>query len=158
MRKTFTFGKIDFNGTGRKINKVTVDIRLDEKKEGEPVFTASASIWNSKNTDSILAGQCLDDILPYIKSPTYKKVHRLWSLYHLNDMHAGTQEQEDAIVKYLEENKITYDYTLICDFLKSVGLYEVVVNNAPYKYGHGWLYRAIPENDLQEIKNLFKNN
>lgn len=30
MKKVFEFGKIDFYGMGRKINKVTVEIELEE--------------------------------------------------------------------------------------------------------------------------------
>ena len=70
MRKRFTFGKIDFYGRGRKINAVEVDIELSDKG----VFTASGTIWNSKHTDCVCGGQCLDTIAKYIKNPTFKSL------------------------------------------------------------------------------------
>ena len=43
-------------------------------------------------------------------------------------------------------------YSVDCELLKRHGLYEVEVDGKPYKYGHGWLYRAIPESDLNKIR------
>ena len=43
-------------------------------------------------------------------------------------------------------------YTVDCELLRRHGLYEVEVDGKPYKYGHGWLYRAIPENDMNKIR------
>lgn len=69
-------------------------------------------------------------------------------------MHAGTVEQEKAIKEW--ENKGNkYDYKSVCEYLKSINLYEVEYNGKPYKYGLAWLYQAIPEKDLKEIKELF---
>lgn len=33
---------------------------------------------------------------------------------------------------------------------------KVEHDGKPYKYGHGWLFEAIPEKDLQRIKELIK--
>ena len=44
------------------------------------------------------------------------------------------------------------NYTVDCELLRRHGLYEVEVDGKPYKYGNGWLYRAIPENDLNKIR------
>lgn len=155
MKKTFNLGKIAIYGK-RKINLVTLDIELKEK-DGKPVFTASAMVWNSKKTDCFLGGQCLDELCRFASirnNKIFKKVYKFWKLYHLNDMHAGTPEQEKALEEW--ENKGNkYDYTAACEYLKNINMYEVEHNGKPYKYGHSWLYQAIPENDLQEIKALF---
>lgn len=146
MRKRFTFGKIDFYGRGRKINSVEVDVELSDKG----VFTASGTIWNSKHTDCVCGGQCLDTIAKYIKNPTFKKIHGLWKQYHLNDMHAGTVRQEEA----LDAAGLTgyaNNYRKCCDYLESIGL---LVDDG-YKFGTGWLKRDIPAEDLEEIKKLF---
>lgn len=157
MRKKINFGKIDYNRTGRKINLVEVEIALEEKKQGMPVFTASAMVWNSEHTDCVMGGQCLDELLKYKElknNKQYQKIVELWEKHHLNDMHAGTIEQEEAIDNWKKQGN-KYDYNEVCEFLKSVGLYEVEYEGNPYKYGHGWIYRAIPQNDLEEIKALF---
>ena len=151
--KTFNIGKIDYYGRGRKINPVTVEVTLKEK-DGKPCFSASATVYNQTKTDILACGQCLDSIAKRTKNKQFMELYRLWKLYHLNDMHAGTIEQEKAIDDW-ESKGNHYDYTSACDYLKSVGLYEVEHNGKPYKYGHAWLYWDIPEYDLKVIQALF---
>lgn len=151
--KTFNIGKIDYCGRGRKINPVTVEVTLKEK-DGKPCFSASATVYNQTKTDILACGQCLDSIANRTKNKQFMELYRLWKLYHLNDMHAGTIEQEKAIDEW-ESKGNHYDYTSACDYLKSVGLYEVEHNGKPYKYGHAWLYWDIPEYDLKVIQALF---
>lgn len=99
------------------------------------------------------------------------ETHDLWSKYHLNNLHAGTPEQEKAIEEWKSQGNI-YDYGKACDYLKSIGLYEVPASTIDkdanpqfidceketYKYGHGWLKERIPEEDVQRIECLIKNN
>ena len=92
MEKIFKFGKIDFNGTGRKINDVTVETELKNTDNG-PEFTASGNVWNSAHTDIVMGGQCLDDLAKYIHNPMFKKILRFWKLYHLNGMHPDCEHQ-----------------------------------------------------------------
>lgn len=49
------------------------------------------------------AGQCLDEIAQYIDDEQFKVIHRLWKLYHLNDMHAECEHQ--AELGWLERAK-----------------------------------------------------
>ena len=155
MKRTISFGKIDFNGCGRRINAVEVELRLRETAKG-PEFTASGTIYNSKGTDCICAGQCLDEIGEYLGFPLFHEIHDLWKKYHLNGMHAGTEEQEAAVKAwYAKGNK--YDYAAITEYLKSINLYEVEYNGKPYRYGSGWLYREIPEADLNRIKSIINS-
>lgn len=156
MKKLFKFGKIDFNGCGRKINAVEIEMELKEKN-GHKCFSVCGDIWNSKHTDIICGGQCLDDIKPYMHNNSlFKEIHRLWKLYHLNDMNAGTKEQKAALDKAVETGKLSkrYDYKESCDYLKSIGKYEVEYNGEPYKYGHGWITYDIPDDDLRKIEEL----
>lgn len=153
MQKKFNFGKIDYNNIGHKINPVEVEIRFEETENGY-VFRASGTIYNQTKTDCWCAGQCLDTISKYLDTPEFNAIYRLWKLYHLNDMHAGTREQEEAVDAWKAKGN-GYDYTEVCEYLESIGLYEVEHNGRPYKYGHAWLFWPIPENDLEEIKSLF---
>lgn len=146
IRKTFVFPKIAFNGT-RKINTPEVEIAL-ECDNGKYEFTANGSIWNSKHTDIITGGQCLDTMYKYLKhDKLFKEIYRLHKLYHLNGLHAGTIKQEEVLNN---SGKVFHGYDDQCEYLKSVNLYE----DDGYKYGTKWLYRAIPEDDLKIIKNL----
>lgn len=145
MKKVFEFGKIDFYGTGRRINKVTVEIEL---KEGN-IFTASGDVWNMHQTDIVCGSQGLDELKKYIHNKTFNTIYRLWKLYHLNNMHSGTREQEKALKeKFGGVNVNKYDEQ--CEYLKSINLY----NHNGYIFGTGWLKEEIPTEDLQTIKNL----
>ena len=146
MKKVFKFGKVDFCGTGRRINKITVKVEL---KEGD-IFSACAFVWNIYQTDIICGGQCLDEIKKYIHNKTFNIIYRLWKLYHLNDLHAGTKKQEKALKqKFGGVNANKYDEQ--CEYLKSINLY----NDNGYKFGTGWLKEEIPASDVFEIKRLF---
>ena len=145
MKRTFNFGKIDYYGRGRKINLVEVKVELSDKG----VFTASATIWNSKKTDCVCAGQCLDEVARHIKSDKFKKIHRLWKQYHLNDMHAGTEKQEAALIE-AGLTGFASDYRKCCDYLESI---DLLVDDG-YKFGTSWLKRDIPVEDIAEIERL----
>ena len=153
MKKVFSFGKIDYNGTGRKINPVEVEVCLTIK-DGKPCFTASGYIYNQTKTNVYCCGQCLDEIAKSVHDPIFNEIYRLWKLYHLNDMHAGTVEQEKAIDDWKAQGN-QYDYKKVCDYLKSIGLYEVEHHGKPYQYGHDWLYWEIPKEDFKIIERLF---
>lgn len=140
MKKVISFGKIAYN-ENEKVNKVTIEIELEGDEK--PVLSICGNIWNSKCTDTVCCGQCLDDLLPHFKNNTkFKEIYRLWKLYHLNDMHAGTEAQEELLKKYN-----IYEYGKACELLKKYNLYE----DKGYCYGSAWLYRPIPENDLKKI-------
>lgn len=151
MEKTFEFGKIDYTGNGRKDNLVVIEMRFENGN-----FAASGEIWNSAHTDWITGGQCLDDIAEYIKTPLFEKIYRLWKLYHLNDMHAGTTRQENAI-KDWEKQGNKYEYNAVCKMLKEKGLlYDTKyrIQGTPYRYGSMWLKREIPAKDKKIITQL----
>ena len=160
MIKRFYFGKVDYNGSGRK--NCAVEIEMEYKlchnsfydKDYEE-FTAMGFIYNPRHTDCYTGGQCLDTINNFIpNNPIFKKIYKIWKKYHLNGMHAGTPEQEQAIKEYRERTGKAYDYTDICNYLKSINLYEVEVNGQPYKYGHAWLCEELPEEIKAEIEEL----
>lgn len=106
MKKTFNFGKIDFENSGKKRNLVTVEIEYREEN-GKKVFSASADVWNNTHTDIICGGQCLDRIAPYINDPIFTEILRLWKLYHLNDMHPECEHQAAAGWRQKAGEKVT---------------------------------------------------
>ena len=154
MRKKFDFGKIDYSGKGRKAYAVDLEVELREDAFGRPTFSVCGDIWNTKHTDIVCGGQCLDEIAKYVHTPQFKFLYSMWKKYHLNDMKAGTPEQEEAI-KQWEEAGNKYDYKEACKYLESIGLYEVEYHapefNGMYKYGHAWLYKNIEPEDLDKI-------
>lgn len=177
MEHIYEFGKIDVNGVGRSINAVEVDVELREVKriykevgddrETAWEFACSASVYNSSETDIVMGGQCLDDLMDYpilAINPLFCDIHEMWTKYHLNTMNAGTPRQMAALEQAVSEGKLesisagTYDEC--CDYLESVGLLrdeEYLIedrdgNPTPYEYGHGWIVRDIPPEDLEICK------
>ena len=61
MKKTIDFGKIDFENRGEALNRVTVEMEYRESG-GKKRFSVSANVWNSRHSDIICGGQCLDTI------------------------------------------------------------------------------------------------
>jgi len=153
MEKTFNFDKVAYT-SARCVNLPTVEMRL-EYKNGDmkkPVLSICGELWNSKHTDIVMGGQCLDKFAQFdqVKSnPTFKKLYRLWKLYHMNDLNAGSRSQQDALVA---EFGTIPSYDKACEYLKSIDLYE---DENGYIYGTSWLYNEIPDNDLKEIMALF---
>ena len=173
-RAKIDFGKIDYNGTGRRY-PVTVEIELKEhggdetftvdpvtKKhiptgEKTPVyteFTASAMIG------ARCGGQCLDEIAKHLKNEEFTRIYTWWKKYHLNGMNAGTPEQEAAIEAWKACGN-RYDYTAACDFLKSIDLYEIPFTGLSigreyhgelYRYGTAWIIETIPADTIAEIR------
>ena len=100
---TIDCGKIDWNGTGRKVNPatVTVEYRLEAKYIGGKIapyweFSACGDIWNARHTEMIAGGQVLDDLAKVCTLPKFREVYALWQKHHLNGMTAGSPAQEAA--------------------------------------------------------------
>lgn len=82
----------------------------------------------------------------------WKIIYRLWKAYHLNDMHAGTEIQEAILEDDFGEDLYKLSYTDKCRWLSR---YNLLDDNG-YVYGHGWLYREIPADDLAVIKAIIE--
>ena len=161
MKKTFSFGKIAYRNPNVRNNPVTVEVEWKPNNSGRMVFTASGDVWNHLHTDIYMGGQCLDRLneFPSVRNnSTFKKIYHLWKNYHLNDMHAGTAEQEAALKEHFGKNHA--DFYERCDYLKSINLFTVKhpYTGEPYAYGSGWLYREIPEEDVKLIEELLGGN
>lgn len=180
-RATVDFGKIAFNYSGRKANAADVEIELIECG-GDPIYNCGGKatgrktpqytelhirgeVWDTKHTDIVMGGQCLESMKPYIHSALFNEIYELWSKYHLNGMHAGTPEQEAAI-KAREERigrQLTYDEK--CELLKEAHLYEVeytgpavgrMYDHEPYVYGHAWLIQDLPDDVVKRVIEITK--
>ena len=110
MRKIISFGKRAVGNPRIKNNEVTIEIELKETEKGLE-FTASANVWNSKHTDIIMGGQCLDSLGQYLKhNKTYKEILDLWQKYHLNGMHAWCEhEHEENPSEKVKVYKLRYN-------------------------------------------------
>jgi hypothetical protein len=154
MKKTFTFPKVAYTSS-RRVNlpAIEVELRYKDNDINRPVLSICGELWDARHTDIVMGGQCLDEMskLGDLRFSTlFKKLRRLWKLYHLNDMHAGTVKQENALDDAKKSGIKICSYDDSCKYLESIGL---LVDDG-YKYGSSWLYREIPEEDLKEIISL----
>lgn len=154
MSKVFKFDKVAYTSL-RRVNSPEVEMRL-YYKDGDmkkPALSVCGNIWNATHTDTVMCGQCLDEMLELDGlscDDLFRKLHRLWKLYHLNDMRSGTIKQENALNDARKQGKLLCYYEDSRKYLESIGLLE----DDGYKYGSSWLYREIPEIDLKEIVSL----
>lgn len=106
MKRIFDFGYIDFENRGKAENRVTVE--MEYKQDGDKkVFSVFADVWNTRHSDIVCGGQCLDTIAPYINNPVFSEILRLWKLYHLNDLHPECEHQHAAGWDKLASKKVT---------------------------------------------------
>ena len=158
LKKTFDFGKIDYYGRGRRINKVDVDVELYDKGNGQIVFSACGAIWNGRGTDCTYCGQCLDEIAKFVDDPLFLKIYGWWKAFHNNDMKCASPRQETAVDEWLATGH-TYDYDKVCSMLKSKNLLidkSYIVDGEPFEYGSKWIYKEIPKNVIEEIKSVLQ--
>lgn len=81
---------------------------MEYKQDGDKkVFSVSADVWNTRHSDIVCGGQCLDTIAPYINNPVFSEILRLWKLYHLNDLHPECEHQHAAGWDKLASKKVT---------------------------------------------------
>ena len=110
MKKVISFGKRAVNNPRIRNNEITIEINLKETDKGLE-FTASGNVWNSKHTDIIMGGQCIDDLGQYLKyNKTYKEILNLWQKYHLNGMRPWCQhEHEENPSEKIKVYKLRYN-------------------------------------------------
>ena len=162
----FEFGKINYhNPSGRRINLITAEVSLNTDRRF-PVFTAYMGVWNGNHTDYVTAGQIFDAFNHVPENDAlFQEIKKLWKLYHLNDMNAGTKAQTLALEKAGHTDANSYDKDV--EYLKRKGLYEVRLTpteakynpkyaGKPYKYGSGWIYYPIPAKDMARIKKILR--
>jgi len=163
MKKEFDFGKIDYQGIGKKVNTVIVEVELYEKecknfatneKELMWVFSASCGIWNGRKTDIIAGGQILESLKAYLKNPLLYTIITFWERWNLNDMKCGSKRQCDEIEVFRKLTNIgnIWAYEQECNYLKSIGLYE----DGVFKWGNGYWCEKIPTEVVEKIKRLLK--
>lgn len=158
---TYTLGKINRRCTTDKADgprRCPVDFEFSLSGDpANPRFSMSASAWfNEQRLNGFSFGQWCDEAAKQFPDDAKaKRMVEVWSLYHLNDMKAGTPEQMAAVEAY----RATYmpggsslNYDLLVAHLQDIGLYEVEVDGKPYRYGTGWLTLQIPAEIIEEIK------
>lgn len=106
-------------------------------------------------------GQIQGSIPKYIDDITFApgwnkelltKFLSVWKRWHLNDMRAGSQVQED----WLRANPISFQYPQTHYDTASAALTAAGLNPDAdgYKYGHAWKYEQLPDDVVQFLQAL----
>ena len=148
IQKTFDFGKVDYYGCGRKINKVDMTVRLYDEGDGHVVLSIDGGFWNGRGTDYMHCGQCLDTIAEFVSDPLFMKIYGWWKNFHNNGAHFGDEKQE----AYLKSKGVSvHDCGAGLAALKAAGMEK---DSDGVEYGRQWHWHPIPEPILSEIKKL----
>lgn len=151
-KRTISFGKIDVNCTGRKINEVELDLYLKEDSKGRPVISVICDVWNKNKTDCIICGQCLNEIEVHKNKKLYNEIREIWKIWHLNDAKAGSPEQYQILSEHFQGCRRTYEKEV--EYLKKVGKYKVQFNGQEIEWGKGWYYWEIPDKILKRYTEI----
>lgn len=154
ISRSFTFARIR-PPWRRKPVQAVVTVRLNETDPARPILSMNARIKGFQGD----AMSVLLESRATGTDPLLRELCELYDLYNDNDLHAGTARQETAIRQALLDGTLASDtYPAVSDYLKSIHLYiDDAVRDAagkPHRYGHGWVYAAIPEDDLSRIRYL----
>jgi hypothetical protein len=163
MKKIISFGKIDFNHSGRKNCKVTIEVELRDTDKGKEL-SISGDIWNPRETDIYSGGQNLDTIIQYVKTPKMKRIHEIWKRWHLNGLKAGCVHQREMKwnearidPKELPNSHSNRDEKGILAIWVYPTEHENGLLTKPcpvcgYKYGSAWLFEELPEEVIKEVE------
>jgi hypothetical protein len=163
MEKTILIGKTN------KGNKVEVTIRLENKETVFPhkdvnlkevlsgnVLSITGGIWNKRKSDYTCCGQIHEtleemynnkELKLSIKEETFLWLLKTWKVWHLNDLHAGTSNQDEVLAKVKYPGYPMEHYTWALGVLEQAGL----KTDRGYAYGAAWLFQEIPSSVIKKI-------
>lgn len=149
MRKTFFFNK------GHNI-RASVEVEYKNNDDNKKCLSICGTLTAP---DIQCGGQCLDEIAQYIDDEQFKVIHRLWKLYHLNDMHAECEHQADLGWLEKADNKVNlYTFKMTTEAISAQHKLEHVIIDAA-KVGKP--YYTTPEEqiilNLTYTRRLHKN-
>lgn len=159
-QKTILLSKVDGYGIGRRSCKAEIQITLKirpgthrtvdlEDTENPVILSIVGSVWNHIHTDVVFCGQCYERLLKLLPdSELLQRIVKVWKHWHLNDLRAGTREQQAIIDEYRQQNPDwQYDYIHECEVLAAYGL----LVDRGCKYGTAWLVELLPNSVVAEV-------
>jgi hypothetical protein len=149
MKYTIDFGKVDYNNSGRKNCRVTVEVSLEDGR-----LSICGSIWNPRETDIYSGGQNIDEIAKLLRgNARIQRIKAVWERWHLNDLRAGTPAQ----MAYLREHPVNAVYPESHYKKASKVLTDAGLNpDGGYKYGFAWLKEELPADVVAMVENQFQ--
>jgi len=147
-------------------------------------FAASGGLYDSRQRDYVSCGQIIEELVEtFPEHIQLAAIAIAWRKYHLNALNAGLPIQTLAVNnRFPARGSQRYDYDTACAYLKDQNLYEVAIPDGTiftttvrgpyregqkpsedfllfqkgiYRYGCGWVFYPIPEEDLVLIRSWF---
>ena len=168
IERTFRFSGIYLPGRKRPAS-ILITLYLIHDGKNRPVFAVRADAREMRDA-AVMAlawytakqrDETTGTMRPLRDDPLFAELHRLYSLYNRNDLHAGTPAQEEAIRQAIRNGELNDPTQVeIVSYLKSLRLYvDETVRDAAgdaHRYGHGRIYAEIPKYDLYRIRHLIE--
>lgn len=152
---TYSPGKADHNGSGRRNCRVTFKIGWDGKR-----FSVCAYISNPRETGCYACGQIVDEAADYFPDDAkVQLIRELWRRWHLNDMRSGSPAQVAELARHTFEYWMGSHFNWARNVLTAAGLepdQSYVHNGKPYEYGAAWLCEEVTPEDVARIESLFE--
>lgn len=142
----------------------SITIRMTLANKTRPILRMDAKLYPPRSKKNLHLPT--KSVIAVLKAnakgdPLAEELTRLHAVYDRNDMHAGTTRQQAAIADARRDGTLPdNDSTKIVNYLKSIRLFvDDSVRDAdgmPHRYGHGWVYTKIPDNELRAIEALIR--
>lgn len=168
IRREFFIGTCNLTGKARR-NRIFAELRMQNFETEKPSFSLVIYARNQNDSGLVASWPGNSDFLKELLPKSWlgessgscrfetpgvsllKELGRLGRLYHLNDMHAGTEKQEDFLEEYFKAHPdLPRTWENACQVLKDADL----LDDGGYVYGTAWLYRKIPAEDMLRILTL----
>lgn len=106
----------------------------------------------------VMHGWAIVSYAPGWDADKVTKFRAIWDEWHLNTTSAGSPRQNEFLKQYMKGNPdFRYDYPVVVKLLEEAGLSpdtEHEHEGKPYRYGHAWLYREVPEDVINWLQAL----
>lgn len=144
MKGIYRIAKVDYNSTGRRINLAEISWELTDNG----FFTAQGGFWNSKGSDYVQCGQCVDAVAKFFPdSPLITEMFDVWSNWHLKVV------TDESVLKKIRAwwTRVDHslnDYTEFRDYLRQNFDKESLQGIKLEKTHKGYGFLSYPESSL----------
>lgn len=123
-----------------------IDVKIkDNRLSISGIVYTGKKLWKNER-NFISCGQCQETALELKIIP--QKLFDVWERWHLNDMRAGTPQQEEIVREARKAGRLSYQ-----DAVKLLESHELLIDNG-YRYGTAWLTEELPSEVVEYLESL----
>ncbi len=152
-----------------KLRWTVVELSYGRIEYLHPEFSIQGLVINTRKRfdDNVDAGRQIQDAIDgHLKDLRWPEIKRLWELHHLNGTNPECQHMrplgwlppKGRPAKMVEHNGTPTFVGMLRPDEHPDGLLGRKCPECGYAYGSKWLYEPIPEDDIQRIMNLMKQD